>query len=98
MHEQLAVENSFSTYVCYASDGLFWLNLYYRSPIEIFLTGIVCKFLLQNYHSALVGFSLKNIHLHWTASCQKVGYFNAMKYFEFILEKPTVSEKQEGCF
>ena len=22
-----AVENSFSTYVCYAPDGLFWLNL-----------------------------------------------------------------------
>ena len=28
VHEQLAVENSFSTYVCYAQDGLFWWNLY----------------------------------------------------------------------
>ena len=28
MHDQLAVEYSFSTYVCYAPDGLFWLNLY----------------------------------------------------------------------
>ena len=28
VHEQSAVENSFSTYVCYAPDGLFWLNLY----------------------------------------------------------------------
>ena len=28
VHEQLGVENSFSTYVCYAPDGLFWLNLY----------------------------------------------------------------------
>ena len=27
-HEQSAVKNSFSTYVCYAPDGLFWLNLY----------------------------------------------------------------------
>ena len=27
--EQSALENSFSTYVCYALDGLFWLNLYY---------------------------------------------------------------------
>ena len=27
VHEQSAVENSFSTYVCYAPDGLFWLNL-----------------------------------------------------------------------
>ena len=26
--EQSATENSFSTYVCYAPDGLFWLNLY----------------------------------------------------------------------
>ena len=30
VHEQSAVENSFSTYVClcYDPDGLFWLNLY----------------------------------------------------------------------
>ena len=28
VHEQSAVENSFSTYVRYAPDGLFWLNLY----------------------------------------------------------------------
>ena len=27
VHEQSAVENSFCTYVCYAPDGLFWLNL-----------------------------------------------------------------------
>ena len=31
LHEQSAVENSFSTYVCYAPDGLFWLNLYLDS-------------------------------------------------------------------
>ena len=28
VQEQLAVENSFSTYVCYAPDGFHWLNLY----------------------------------------------------------------------
>ena len=28
VHEQLAAKNSFSTFVCYAPDGLFWLNLY----------------------------------------------------------------------
>ena len=28
VHEQSAVENSFSTYICYTPDGLFWLNLY----------------------------------------------------------------------
>ena len=28
VHERSAVKNSFSTYVCYALDGLFWLNLY----------------------------------------------------------------------
>ena len=28
VHEQSAVKNSYSTYVCYAPDGLFWLNLY----------------------------------------------------------------------
>ena len=27
LHEKSAVENSFSTYVCYDPDGLFWLNL-----------------------------------------------------------------------
>ena len=26
-HEQSAVKNSFSTYVCYVPDGLYWLNL-----------------------------------------------------------------------
>ena len=28
VHERWAVKNPFSTYVCYAPDGLFWLNLY----------------------------------------------------------------------
>ena len=28
VHEQSAVKNSPSTYVCYALDGLFWLHLY----------------------------------------------------------------------
>ena len=28
VREQSAVENSISTYICYAPDGLFWLNLY----------------------------------------------------------------------
>ena len=28
VHEQSAVENLFSTCVCYDPDGLFWLNLY----------------------------------------------------------------------
>ena len=28
MHEQSTVKYSFSTYACYAPDGLFWLNLY----------------------------------------------------------------------
>ena len=27
VYEQSAVKYSFSTYVCYAPDGLFWLNL-----------------------------------------------------------------------
>ena len=27
-NEQPAAKNSFSTYVCYPLDGLFWLNLY----------------------------------------------------------------------
>ena len=35
VNEQSAVENSFSTYVCYAPDGLFWLNLYF-SVIKYF--------------------------------------------------------------
>ena len=34
-HEESAVKNSFSTYVCYGPDGLFWLNLY--SPQSWFL-------------------------------------------------------------
>ena len=32
LHEQSAVKNSLSTYVCYALDGLFWLNLYKEKP------------------------------------------------------------------
>ena len=28
LHEHSATENSFSTYLCYDPDGLFWLNLY----------------------------------------------------------------------
>ena len=37
VHEQSAVKNSFSTYVCYALDSLFWLNLYHAVilPFEI---------------------------------------------------------------
>ena len=32
--EQSAVENSISTYVCYAPDGLFWLNMYELSGLN----------------------------------------------------------------
>ena len=35
VHEQSAVENSFSTYVCYAPDGLFWLNLYIQHNVIV---------------------------------------------------------------
>ena len=28
VHEQSAIKISFSTHLCYASEGLFWLNLY----------------------------------------------------------------------
>ena len=37
VHEQSAVKNLFSTYVCYDPDGLFWLNLY----IYIALIGLL---------------------------------------------------------
>ena len=37
-HEQSAVKNSFSTYLCYAPDGLFWLNLYMTSFPEVQLS------------------------------------------------------------
>ena len=43
VHEQSAVENSFSTYVCYAPDGLFWLNLYtsfYYCYVELFMVDV----------------------------------------------------------
>ena len=33
VHKRLAVNNSFSTYVCYTPDGLFWLNLYRRTDL-----------------------------------------------------------------
>ena len=43
VHEQSTVKNSFGTYVCYAPDGLFWLNLYniekYTKQMESFFTG-----------------------------------------------------------
>ena len=35
--ERSAVKNSFSTYVCYTPDGLFWLNLYFKAPFFKFL-------------------------------------------------------------
>ena len=35
VHEQSAVENSFSTYICYAPDGSFWLNLYTYAPSTV---------------------------------------------------------------
>ena len=41
VHKQAVVENSFSTYVCYAPDGLFWLNLYVRSEVD----SSFCEFL-----------------------------------------------------
>ena len=39
VHEQSAVENSFSKYIFYAPDGLFWLNLY----TEIFHSKWICN-------------------------------------------------------
>ena len=44
VHEHSAVKNSFSTYVCYAPDGSFWLNLY------------VLKFMLKLKQNAAVFF------------------------------------------
>ena len=43
VHEQSAVENSLSTYVCYAPDGLFWLNLYPCMSWEIECNGKLSK-------------------------------------------------------
>ena len=38
VHKLYAVKNSFSTYVCYAPDGLFWLNLYsFQSLLKFFM-------------------------------------------------------------
>ena len=41
VHEQLAVKSSFSTYVCYAPDGLFWLNLYTLGYLRIVIIEIL---------------------------------------------------------
>ena len=41
VHEQLAVEHSFSTYLCYAPDGLFWLNLYMLKNNNISISGTI---------------------------------------------------------
>ena len=45
-HEQSAVENSFSTYVCYAPDGLFWLNLYIIICYELMMDELTTNSLL----------------------------------------------------
>ena len=34
VYERSGVKNSFSTYVCYVPDGLFWLNLYFANNIN----------------------------------------------------------------
>ena len=44
VYEQSAVENSYSTYVCYTPDGLFWLNLY--SAVNEY----ILKIEVQNLH------------------------------------------------
>ena len=51
VHEQSAVENSFSTYVCYAPDGLFWLNLYQmkRSFVKIVVLHRSQRLLASNH-------------------------------------------------
>ena len=42
--KQSAVKNSFSTYECYAPDGLFWLNLYqFLSYCYLILNILFCR-------------------------------------------------------
>ena len=45
MNEQSAVENSFSIYVFYGSDGLFWLNLYQKCLTK--LNKKICRAILN---------------------------------------------------
>ena len=47
VHEQSAVGNSFSTYVCYAPDGLFWLNLYLQGRVAKRILAVM--FFFDNY-------------------------------------------------
>ena len=41
VHEHLAVKLSFSTYLCYNPDGLFWMNLYELTFISFFEQGSI---------------------------------------------------------
>ena len=43
VHKQSSAENSFSTYVCYAPDGLFWLNLYVMTRRFILIESVLTK-------------------------------------------------------
>ena len=87
VHEQSAVENSFITYVCYAPDGLFWLNLYlaHNHPhITI----------INPTNSLFYQFKKKSYYLcrHYTTSSSSVEWFkqrvlNHIPFTYDILEK-----------
>ena len=47
--EQSAVENSVSTYVSYAPDGLFWLNLYVAEEKRVGISNHVKSHVLESY-------------------------------------------------
>ena len=71
VHEQSAVENSFSTQVCYGPDGLFWLNLlgsFARETDFIFLAffTVVCGLYKMYELNALNYYCIENL----VSACQ----------------------------
>ena len=76
LHEQSAVKIEFSTYVCYAPDGLFWLNLYLIShnSDNIFESTFkikeeICLDLAHCKKSQFFGTSIENGHDDFLIFC-----------------------------
>ena len=61
VHEQSSVKYSFSTYVCYASDGLFWFNLYNMIEVATIVKLTIFDRILESFFVSKLELSFGDI-------------------------------------
>ena len=100
VHEQLDVKNSFSTYVCYAPDGLFWLNLYSKILYPIrhrtFLLRKISFFHSFCFERPLTPLGVNNVPTRFFFRMMKNCHFRSLESHFFAVVKQQKKVRTQG--